>query len=147
MVIVDEAHSSQTGEAAKDLKAALDSGAFPRLWATYIDLTPVRRNWEGQAILRSYRQGVALLRMAELYQQRFAGPDGRIPASFQVIYLTGWAPSEVQQKPLRPGSAKASDVTAAVATRARELEMSATAWDGEEYAVVAVVIPEPADLR
>ena len=46
------------------MKAALDGGAFPRLWSAYVELTPVRRNWEGQAILRSYRQGVALLRMA-----------------------------------------------------------------------------------
>ena len=31
---------------------------------------------------------------------------GRLMATFQVIYLTGWAPHEGQQKALRPGSAK-----------------------------------------
>ena len=41
-----------------------------------------------------------------LYHQHFATDDGRIPATFELIYLTGWAPSDTQQKPLRPGSAK-----------------------------------------
>jgi len=48
-----------------------------------------------------------LLRMAEIYHARFADPDGRIRATFQVVTLSGWAPHESQQKPLRPGSAKA----------------------------------------
>jgi len=45
------------------------------------------------------------LRAAEIYHERHAGPDGRIPASFQILYLTGWAPHASQQQPLRPGSA------------------------------------------
>ncbi len=47
-----------------------------------------------------------LMRAAELYTEGYAGPDGRIPATFQIIYLHGWAPHESQQKPMRPGSAK-----------------------------------------
>lgn len=47
-----------------------------------------------------------LLRAMEIYQQRFAEPDGRVPATFEIITVTGWAPHERQQKPLRPGSAK-----------------------------------------
>ncbi|KQS64418.1 SAM-dependent methyltransferase [Rhizobium sp. Leaf371] len=46
------------------------------------------------------------LRAAELYAERFADPDGRIRATFSVIFLSGWAPHESQQKPLAPGSAK-----------------------------------------
>jgi SAM-dependent methyltransferase len=42
---------------------------------------------------------------ARIYHERHAGPDGRIPATFDVIYMTGWAPHESQQKPLPPGSA------------------------------------------
>lgn len=42
----------------------------------------------------------------EAYHDLFARPDGRIPATFEIIYLTGWAPHESQQQPLRPGSAK-----------------------------------------
>src|ERR1051325_9639914 len=47
-----------------------------------------------------------LARMAELYAARFADPDGRIRATFEIVWLSGWAPHESQQKPLRPGSAQ-----------------------------------------
>lgn len=49
-----------------------------------------------------------LLRMAQIYAERFADADGRIRATFDIIWLSGWAPHESQQKPLKPGSAKAS---------------------------------------
>jgi SAM-dependent methyltransferase len=49
-----------------------------------------------------------MLRMAQIYAERFADADGRIRATFDVIWLSGWAPHESQQKPLKPGSAKAS---------------------------------------
>lgn len=45
-------------------------------------------------------------RAAEIYAERFSDPDGRIRASFPIVHLSGWAPHENQQKPLRPGSAK-----------------------------------------
>ena len=48
-----------------------------------------------------------LFRAAEVYSERFALPDGRIPATFEIITLTAWVPHESQQKPLQPGSAKA----------------------------------------
>ena len=47
-----------------------------------------------------------LLRAAEVYAEQFALPDGRIPATFEIITLTAWVPHENQQKPLQPGSAK-----------------------------------------
>lgn len=47
-----------------------------------------------------------LLRAAEVYRERF-GRDGRIPATFEIVMLSGWVPHESQQKPLQPGSAKA----------------------------------------
>ena len=47
-----------------------------------------------------------LLRAAEIYAERFALPDGRVPATFEILTLTAWAPDESQPKPLRPGSAK-----------------------------------------
>ena len=49
-----------------------------------------------------------MLRMAQIYGERFADPDGRIRATFDIVWLSGWAPHESQQKPLKPGSAKAS---------------------------------------
>jgi SAM-dependent methyltransferase len=53
-----------------------------------------------------------MLRMSEIYAQRFSDPDGRIRATFDVIWLSGWAPHESQPKPLRPGSATVSLETA-----------------------------------
>ncbi len=54
-----------------------------------------------------------------LYGERFSDADGRIRATFDVIWLSGWAPHESQQKPLKPGSAKAS-LEAAVKKAKRE---------------------------
>lgn len=45
-------------------------------------------------------------RTAEVYAERFSDPDGRVRATFEVLWLSGWVPHESQQKPLRPGTAK-----------------------------------------
>ena len=58
-----------------------------------------------------------LLRMAEIYAERFSDSDGRIRATFDILWLSGWAPHESQQKPLRPGSAQASLADAVRNTR------------------------------
>ncbi len=47
-----------------------------------------------------------LFRASEIYQERFGLPDGRVPATFEIVTLTGWVPHESQQKPLAPGSAQ-----------------------------------------
>jgi len=59
-----------------------------------------------------------LLRVLEIYAERFADPDGRIRATFEIVWLSGWAPHESQQKPLRPGSAQ---TRLADALRAQEI--------------------------
>lgn len=59
-----------------------------------------------ERIRRPTRRSV-MVRMAEIYAERFSDPDGRIRATFEIIWMSGWAPHESQQKPLRPGSAKA----------------------------------------
>ena len=46
-----------------------------------------------------------LARAAEVYAERFADPDGRLRATFDFLWLSGWAPHESQPKPLEPGSA------------------------------------------
>ncbi|RFC66317.1 methyltransferase domain-containing protein [Fulvimarina endophytica] len=48
------------------------------------------------------------IRAAEIYAERFSDPDGRIRATFDFIYLSGWAPHESQQEPARRGSAEVS---------------------------------------
>lgn len=61
-------------------------------------------------LARSRRPATRALfvRAAEIYSERFSDADGRVRASFATIWMSGWAPAESQQKPLRPGSAKHS---------------------------------------
>ena len=49
-----------------------------------------------------------LMRAAEIYAQRFADADGRIRATFDIVWLAGWSPDASQPQPLKPGSAKMS---------------------------------------
>lgn len=68
----------------------------------------LRAMGEGNALaqrLRRPTRRAVFTRAAELYHQTYAGADGRIPATFEMIVLTGWAPHDSQPKPLRPGSA------------------------------------------
>jgi SAM-dependent methyltransferase len=57
---------------------------------------------------RAPTRRATLSRMAQIYGELFADPDGRIRATFDVIWLSGWTPHASQQQPLQPGSAKAS---------------------------------------
>ena len=71
------------------------------------------------ARLRRPTRRAVLLRAAEIYAQSYARPDGRLSATFELVTLTGWAPDESQQKPLRPGSAahRLADALGAKETR------------------------------
>lgn len=55
---------------------------------------------------RTLSRRATFLKMAQIYAERFSDPDGRIRATFDIVWLSGWAPHESQQKPLKPGSAK-----------------------------------------
>jgi SAM-dependent methyltransferase len=69
----------------------------------------VRAMGESNVLFERARQPLGravIARSAALYQEQFAGPDGRIAATFDIISMTGWAPHPDQQQPLRPGSAK-----------------------------------------
>jgi len=48
-----------------------------------------------------------VMRMAEIYAQRFADADGKVRATFDIVWLSGWAPHSSQPQPLKPGSAQA----------------------------------------
>jgi len=54
---------------------------------------------------KTFTRRQTLLDTADIYLRRFADKSGRLEATFEVIYLTGWAPAGTQPKPLRPGSA------------------------------------------
>jgi SAM-dependent methyltransferase len=55
---------------------------------------------------RTRLKRATLMRMAEIYAQRFADADGRVRATFEIVWLSGWAPHPRQQQPLKPGSAR-----------------------------------------
>ena len=81
---------------------------------TYGDALALMRELRGMGETNAARarrdcltRRATLARVAAVYEQTFADPDGRIPATFEVIYMTAWAPHESQPKPLRPGSATA----------------------------------------
>jgi SAM-dependent methyltransferase len=54
---------------------------------------------------RTFTPPALLARAAAHYAQHYSDADGRVRATFEIVYLTGWAPHESQQKPLKPGSA------------------------------------------
>ena len=92
---------------------ALPVADSDRLTVTYPNMfrlmTDLRGMGEQNAMLGRLRQPTrraVFMRAAEIYQTKFGRDDGTIPASFEIITLTGWAPHESQQKPLRPGSGK-----------------------------------------
>jgi SAM-dependent methyltransferase len=91
---------------------ALPVGDSDRIQVTYPDALALMRELRGMgetnALAERRRQPLrraTLARAAEIYARRFSETDGRVRATFEVIYLTGWAPHETQQRPLRPGSA------------------------------------------
>lgn len=80
--------------------------SYSDMWHLMKDL---RAMGEGNALHDRLRRPTArgvLNKAASLYQTHFSGDDGRITATFELIFLTGWAPHESQPKPLRPGSAQ-----------------------------------------
>ena len=92
---------------------ALPVADSDRLTVTYPDMFQLMMDLRGMGEqnallgrLRNPTRRTVFLRAAEIYQDKFGQTDGLIPASFEIITLTGWAPHDNQQKPLRPGSAK-----------------------------------------
>ncbi|APH73914.1 methyltransferase domain-containing protein [Aquibium oceanicum] len=58
--------------------------------------------------LRRPTRREVFLRAAELYAQRHGDPDGRVRATFSIVWLSGWAPHESQARPAKRGSANVS---------------------------------------
>jgi len=77
----------------------------------YSLMADLRAMGETSSLIDRPRRPVSKLlfaRAAEIYAERFTDPDGRIRASFSLVWMSGWAPDPSQQKPLKPGSAKVS---------------------------------------
>lgn len=104
----------------RDLGALLQRSGFAlpvadadQTTVTYADafglMADLRAMGEGNALagrLRRPTRRSILEEAAVRYARHFPAAGGRITASFEMIYLTGWAPDDSQQRPLRPGSAK-----------------------------------------
>jgi len=109
--------TAQLADAAALLQRAgfaLPVADADRLTVTYDNAIALMRDLRGMgeqsslsARPRRFTRRSTLMAAAARYQALFADEDGRIPATFQLLFLTGWAPSPVQQQPLRPGSAAA----------------------------------------
>ena len=88
-----------------------DSDSLTVTWPdAFALMRDLRGMAEGNALAARRRQFTpreVMMRTALSMQERFADADGRIEAVFEVVTLTGWAPHESQQQPLRPGSASA----------------------------------------
>jgi SAM-dependent methyltransferase len=72
-------------------------------------LHDLRRMGASNALVERSRRPLkraTLQRMSEIYAERFADGDGRVRATFEIVWLSGWAPHASQQKPLAPGSAR-----------------------------------------
>lgn len=79
---------------------------YPNMFALMADLRGMgATNPLAERLRRPASRGL-LMRAARIYEDRFADKDGRIRATFEIVWLLGWAPHESQQKPLKPGSAK-----------------------------------------
>ncbi len=61
---------------------------------------------------RTALRRATLTRAVAIYMERHGRPDGRVRATFEIVTLTGWAPHDSQQKPLKPGTAQARLATA-----------------------------------
>jgi NADH dehydrogenase [ubiquinone] 1 alpha subcomplex assembly factor 5 len=79
---------------------------------TYPDALALMRELKAAGVANALRarrrrplRRETLARALHHYAQRFGLPTGRVPATFEIVTLTGWAPHESQQQPLRPGSA------------------------------------------
>lgn len=73
-------------------------------------LTDLRGMGETAALAERAPRGLSrriLARTFDIYRDRYSDSDGRVRATFEILTATGWAPHESQQKPLKPGSAKA----------------------------------------
>jgi SAM-dependent methyltransferase len=84
-----------------------------RISASYPDalalLRDLRAMGETNALLQRRKAPLTrrtLARAASLYAERFGDREGRIQATFEILFLAGWAPHPRQPQPLRPGSAK-----------------------------------------
>lgn len=97
----------RAGFALPVVDSDLISVSYPDALALMRDLRGMAETNALIARRKSFSRRTTLLRAAAIYAERYGAADGRIPASFQIVTLTGWRPHARQQQPLQPGSAAA----------------------------------------
>ena len=88
---------------ADSLVQTVEYQSFPAL------LSDLRAVGETNALtgrLRHFTRRKVLAEAARIYASSYSTPEGRLKATVELVFLTGWAPHESQQRPLRPGSAR-----------------------------------------
>jgi SAM-dependent methyltransferase len=108
---------AELGDAAGLLQRAgfaLPVADTDTITVTYKDAFALMRDLRGMgetnavaARTTGFTRRAVIFEAAARYAGLYGGRDGRIPASFQILYMAGWSPHESQQTPLRPGSAEA----------------------------------------
>ena len=88
-----------------------------------------------------------LRRLAEIYAERFADADGRLRATFEIVWLSGWAPHESQQKPLKPGSAAHGWPMRLARRKSRPAKSRAVTRPRSEHAPTQLVVKVRLDLE
>ena len=78
---------------------------YPDPMALMADLRAMGETNAAVESRKGFTRPATLAAAAARYSDLFATSDGAIPATFQIITLTGWAPDASQQQPLQPGSA------------------------------------------
>ena len=83
-------------------KFTVSYGTFETLISDLRDLgeTNVLTARQSHNLTRPYKAA-----LKKNYAELLSRDDGKLPCSFEILWLTGWAPHESQQKPLAPGSA------------------------------------------
>lgn len=81
--------------------------AYQGIDTLYADLRAMGERNALAARRRNFTPRAVFARAAELYTAHYADDSGRLRASFELLFLTGWAPDTSQPRPLRPGSATA----------------------------------------
>ena len=87
----------------------VDTEVLTVRYSTFQKLVSDLRGMGANSCLRGNRQfGPRNLfeKTEEIYHKRYSDSDGKIRATFEIVFLSGWAPHASQQKPLKPGSAK-----------------------------------------
>jgi NADH dehydrogenase [ubiquinone] 1 alpha subcomplex assembly factor 5 len=96
----------RTGFAMPVADADTITVTYPSILALMSDLRGMGETNALSARRRTMLRRTTLVRAAAIYQERFGLADGRIPATFEIFFLTGWAPDAGQPKPLKPGGAR-----------------------------------------